>query len=217
MRHTVTARALAAAIAIAATTTAGCTPAAQEKPMTEYRQNPAPKQAYRLKMKIENAPGPFAEMKALAQYDVTNQECLTPPKDNPGGLSSPVPTEDVEIPLTKVSDGEYEGTVYVDQMLDQDYVGRGTCHWELMQVRVHMKATGADGETLFIPSIPSRKLLPAEEEMVYFNKISYPRTQGSTLDEPVDTGESNRTKFGPTIREDDLFTVTFTPRKEANP
>lgn len=185
--------------------------------MTEYRQNPAPKQAYRIRMRIDGAPGPFAEMRGLAQYDVANQECLSPPDDNPGGRSAPVPTEDVEIPLTRVAEGEYEGTVYVDQMVDQDYVGRGICHWELMQFRVHMKATGGARETLFIPSIPSRKLIPAEQETVYFNKIAYPRMQGSTLDEPLSTGQSDRTRFGPAIGDDDLFTVTFTPRKDANP
>ena len=60
-------------------------------PMVEYR-NPEPKIAYRITMTITGAPGPFAWMRPIAHYDVTNRECLSPPKDNPGGRSSPVPT-----------------------------------------------------------------------------------------------------------------------------
>lgn len=195
----------------------GASPARAERPA--YRRNPNPMQAYRITMRIEDAPGPFSHMRGLAQFDVANKECLRPPKDNPGGRTSPVPTEDVEIPLRKVSDTEYVGTVHADHLLDEDYNGRGVCRWRLMQFRVHMKATGADGETLFIPSIPNEKLLAAERETVYFNRISYPRFPD---DEPseyesVDTGVADRSRFSPSIRDDDLFTVTFTPSREATP
>src|SRR3546814_7734565 len=70
-----------------------------------YRTNPRPTQAYRITMTITDAPGPFASMRALAQYDVVNKQCLSPPKDNPGGHPAQVPTKDVEIPLTRVSIG----------------------------------------------------------------------------------------------------------------
>src|SRR3546814_1502961 len=76
-------------------------------------------------MTITDAPGPFASMRALAQYDVVNKQCLSPPKDNPGGHTAPVPTKDVEIPLTRVSDNEYTGVVYADWMQDEDYTGHG--------------------------------------------------------------------------------------------
>ena len=75
-------------------------------------RNPQPKQAYRITMRIDNAPGPFAKMLGLAQFDVVNTECLRPPKDNPGGYSSPVPTDAAEIPLTQVNDNTWSGVVY---------------------------------------------------------------------------------------------------------
>lgn len=193
----------------------GASPARAEHPA--YRRNPNPTQAYRITMRIEDAPGPFAHLLGLAQFDVANKECLRPPKDNPGGRTSPVPTEDVEIPLQKISDTEYVGTVHADHMLDEDYNGRGVCRWRLMQFRVHMKATGADGETLFIPSIPDDKLLSPQPETVYFNKVSYPRLESSSLDEPITFGQSDRSRFGPSIRNDDLFTVTFMPSVEVTP
>lgn len=174
-------------------------------------RNPAPKDAYRVTMTIKDAPGPFGWMKALAQYDVVNKECLSPPKDNPGGRSAPVPTDDVEIPLRKISDTEYEAIVYADQMLDQDYTGRGVCHWKLIQFRVHMKATGAQAETLFIPSIPDDKLLASSPENVYFNRMTYPEAEG--VEDYPDTG-GGRSDYGPSVQDQDLFTVTFTPVKD---
>ena len=202
---------------IAMTDTTSDTPAARDASRAEYRRNPDPREAYRITMRIKDAPGPFASMRALAQYDVTNRECLAPPRDNPGGRSSPVPTEDVEIALTPTGDGQYAATVYGDYMLDEDYTGNGACHWELMQFRVHMKATGAKGETLFIPSIPDRKLLAGESETVYFNKVAYPRRASSELEEPLSLGESDRSRYGPSIRDDELFTVTFDLGKDAAP
>ena len=175
-----------------------------------YRVNPAPTQGYRIRMTIKDAPGPFAWKKALAQYDVVNRECLSPPRDNPGGRSAPVPTEDVEIALKQISENEYEAFLYADYMQDEDYTGRGVCHWKLIQFRVHMKATGADGETLFIPAIPHNKLIPSETEVVYFNKRTYPRVE---MDNYPDTGMS-RHQYNVSVTDDDLFTVTFEPAKE---
>lgn len=187
------------------------TPTAREQKRPDYRQNPQPRQAYRITMTIANAPGPFAHMLGLAQFDVVNPECLPPPDENNGHLW-PVPTEGVEIPLQQVADNTYSGVVYADQMLDEDYYGRGACRWKLIQAQVQLKATGADGETKFVPSYPDKKLLAGEPEAVYFNKRSYPNLGA---DEFVNLGESNRSRFGPSIRDEDLFTVTFTSSKEA--
>jgi hypothetical protein len=128
---------LVSTLALAACTPSGIdtnTPASQSDAAargqdgTTYRTNPRPTQAYRITMTIADAPGPFASMRALAQYDVVNKECLSPPKDNPGGHTAPVPTEDVEIPLPRVSDNEYTGVVYADWMQDEDYTARGSQH-----------------------------------------------------------------------------------------
>lgn len=190
---------------------AACTQPMNEKKRSEYRENPNPVQAYRISMRIDHAPGPLASMTALAHYDVTNRECLPPPKDNPGGHTSPVPTAPTEVVWKRVADSTYSGVVYTDQMLDEDYYGRGVCQWRLTGFVMQMKATGADGETLFVPSYPVQKLLAGESETVYFNKIGYP---GSGSGSFPDTGLNDRSRFGPSIRDEDLFTVTFTSSKE---
>ncbi|MGY0505729.1 hypothetical protein [Luteimonas sp. e5] len=192
------------------------TPVSDTAPAS-YRTNPSPKEGYRIHITIKDAPGPFAWKQALAQYDVVNKECLRPPRDNPGGRSAPVPTEDIEIPLTQLSENEYEAVVFADQMLDEDYTGRGVCHWELIQFRIRMKASGGARETRFVPAIPNFKLLNEQTETVFFNKASYPRRDSSELEEPLSLGLSDRSRFGPSITDDDLFTVTFEPKKEAMP
>jgi hypothetical protein len=191
-------------------------PTARKQDGPEYRKNPQAKQAYRITMTIENAPGPFAHMLGLAQFDVVNPECLPPPKDNPGGHTSPIPTEGVEIPLERVSDNTWTGVVYADQMLDEDYYGRGVCHWQLIQAQVQLKATGAKDETKFVPSFDNEKLLSGASETVHFNKISYPRFREEEPSEyeSVSFGQTDRSRFGPSIKDEDLFTVTFTSRKE---
>src|SRR3546814_19926418 len=92
-------------------------------------------------------------MRALAQYDVVNKQCLSTPKDNPGGHTAPVPTKDVEIPLTRVSDNEYTGVVYADWMQAADYTAPEACRWQLMQFRLLMTATGPGGASALVTHI----------------------------------------------------------------
>ena len=181
-----------------------------------YRENPHPTQAYRITITIKDAPGPFGWMRPLAHYDVVNPECLSPPEDNPGGRSAPVPTRPTDFKLERRSDGVYTGVVYADLMQDEDYVDNGVCHWALTSIVLQMKATGADGETLFAPGILVPDSISGPPQILYFNKISYPRLQSSELAQPLDTGEL-RSRFGPSIRDEDLFSITFDLRREAMP
>jgi len=104
-----------------------------------FTENPAPRQAYRLTLRIEGAPGPLEVVSSAAQYDVVNPECLPPPKDNPGGHTSAVPTHDIPVRLQRVSDNEYAGVFHADGMVDADYHGRGVCRWQLIQAQVQLQ------------------------------------------------------------------------------
>ncbi len=192
---------------------AACTPSGIAMDRTaaspEYRRNPNPTQAYALTMRIEDAPGPFAQMVGLAQYDVVTPECLPPPNANPGGHTSAVPTVDLEIPLTRAADGTYTGTVHADAMVDEDYHGRGVCRWKLIQARVHMKATGDAEETLFIPRIMGEPLMAGASQTVYFARSLYPAPPDGGF---AYSGETDRAKFNSRIEDADLFTVQFSVR-----
>ncbi len=43
-----------------------------------YRKNPHPTQAYRITMKIEDAPGPFEDVSGVVFYDIKNHKQCTP-------------------------------------------------------------------------------------------------------------------------------------------
>ncbi|TDK22677.1 hypothetical protein E2F46_12990 [Luteimonas aestuarii] len=179
----------------------------------EYRENPSPRQAYRLTMTIKDAPGPLKIIASAAQYDVVNRECLPPPKDNPGGRSSPVPTRDIPFELAQVSDGVYVGTVYADAMIDEDYHGRGVCRWELIQARAHLKATGADGETRFIAGLSQSEgeFQSGQPKTTYFWKGGYP---ASKIEDFPDFGEPEVDRFKFDIR-NELFTIALASEEVA--
>lgn len=190
-------------------------PAASSGSQASVRHNTAPKQALRITMIIKDAPGTFGWMRPIAHYDVVNRECLSPPNDNAGGRSAPTPTAPTDFVLQPIGDGVYSGVVYADLMKDEDYTGNGICRWALTSIVVQMKATGAEGETLFVPNIPQHKLVTGETETVYFNKSTYPRVD--EMENFPDTGISDRSRFNSSVQDDDLFTITFMLSKEATP
>lgn len=198
---------VAALLCVIALSHAACTQPMNATPRPDYRENPRPQQAYRLTMTIENAPGPFKIIASAAQYDVVNTECLPAPKENAGGRSSPVPTNDIPFELTRVSENQYVGVVHLDGMIDEDYHGRGVCRWELIQAQVQLKATGAGDETRFIASMSRRDdaFRFGQAKKLYYWKGRYP--QSDTRDFPS-FGETDPATYKPDIR-NDLFAITL--------
>lgn len=201
---------LTSILAFAACTASGIDMNAAANAPPRYKANPAPKEAYRITMTIKDAPGPFAQMLGLAQFDVVNRDCLPPPDDNNGHLW-PIPTEGVEIPLEKMPDGSYSGIVHADHMLDEDYFGRGVCQWGLIQAQVQLKATGAKAETKFIPSINADKIVSGGVETIYMSRGVYPAAE--ELEDYPTFGETDRNKFF--LGDEDLFSITLKARREA--
>ncbi|MBT2745573.1 hypothetical protein J7J64_04040, partial [Lysobacter sp. ISL-42] len=83
--------------------------------------------------------------------------------------------------------------------------------WKLMQARATLKATGAKGETRFVPNIYPEKLVAQQAEITYFAKASYLDDEVTTLDNPVSYGRTDRSKMTH-LRDDELFTITLTPK-----
>lgn len=185
------------------------------KPVPDYKQNRNPKQRYDITMTIANAPGVFASMEAWMLYSVANQECLPAPNSNPQGTSNHM-TRPVPFALVKVSDTEYTGTVYMDFLLDEDYHGRGICHWQLLNIGIDLKATGVEGETSFLPGLSGDDLIAGKAVTTYFLKKSYPRHPESVGENPVASGQSDRSKMAFDTKDNDLFAITLVP-KEVQP
>lgn len=179
----------------------GLQAASQERGLAQ--PNPQPKRAYTITLVIENAPGPFAVVEGSAQYDVANEDQCG--NVNPSSGTAERITSHEPVTLTKVGENKYRGTVFLDQMLDADYYGRGVCHWELTAASMVLRATGAETETRFQPLIEARQILAGEPVALYFWKGGYPRSE---MDNYPDSGLDNPEKFQPGIRSE-LFKMTL--------
>lgn len=173
--------------------------------------NPYPKRAYTITLTIKDAPGPFASVEGVAQYDVENYfECG---KINPHtGVAYRMPSLEV-FKMRKISDTEYQGTVHTDLIVDEDYFGRGVCRWKFTSVEVELKATGAQAETRFLPDMNDEQVLAGQSVTKYFWKENYPRV--ATYDRFPDFGSRDPAKI-PSDRLSEFFTLALSAT-EAQP
>ncbi|ALN63395.1 hypothetical protein GLA29479_2529 [Lysobacter antibioticus] len=170
----------------------------------KYKRNPAPKQPYQIVLKIEGAPGPFAKIEGFASYEAT--ECTYTPDPIAGVPLKP--GSDIPMEFSKVDESTYTATIYADAMLDEDYLGRGVCHWGLMSVNTWVKATGAKTDISYVATLWSDDLIAQKARTNYYVKYAYP---GSDPDEFSDHGEVDRSKYKPEFQ-DQLFTINLTPK-----
>lgn len=184
----------------------------EQSPPPRRKLNPAPRRAYRITLTIADAPGPFAAVEGVAQYDVDDEAACG--KVNPG-TGTPYRMTTLELfDLRKVSDTEYTGTVYADLILDEDYYGKGVCRWEFTSVEIQLKATGDQAETRFLPDMTAEQVFAQQSTTTYFRKAVYPRD--TVIDDFPNFGQAERSKFAPHIKDEDLFTITL-GAKEVTP
>ncbi len=137
--------------------------------------NPAPKQAYELVLTLKDAPGPFAVVEGVAQYDVSNYEdCgrIIWSTGTAGRITSQEPVE-----LRRTGENEYRGMFYLDRMQDQDYYDRGTCHWTLTGVGAMLRATNGEADTRFLTYVNKERMDAGSPLTLYYPKTAYPRAE----------------------------------------
>ena len=175
-------------------------------------ERPHPQQAYRLTMTIDNAPGPFGQVRGNLQYDVSNEdECG---KINPvAGIAERI-THLPDLAWTPVGANTYEAIVYADLMLDEDYYGKGLCHWEFKGAAGMLRATGDERETRFMPAMDYDEIYAQKTKVLYFWKASYP------MDTPLPSDGKGFPDYGdpsldkvPIERRQEFFTVTMAANK----
>jgi hypothetical protein len=189
------------------TACAASDPIRGEFPNTQL--NPDPVKAYPFTMRIENAPGEFKFIRVSAQYTIANsEECgrIHPMTGMPTGA-----TKNETLVLERVSGVEFKGTVYADRIKDQDYYGRGVCHWSLKGASAVLKATGAYEETRFLHFTDMASLAGGGTHTRYYPKRNYPFAGGGdpSLPKPKDfpaVGEEDPDEYVPALR-DALFTI----------
>lgn len=192
---------------------ASCTPSSSDvdtsqsdaSPAPLRQLNPAPRQGYRIRLTIQDAPGPLVLTDATAQYDVVNEvQCG---EGSPYGGVYRMTSNEV-LTVARLDDVTYEGIVHFDQILDEDYYGNGVCMWELTGVRAAMSATGSARETRFSPGISADSIKINGSETTYFWRGMYPT---SDVEGYSDSGQVDRSRIN--RGDDELFTMELSAKE----
>ena len=165
----------------------------------DIKLNPHPIKRYEITMTIEGAKGPFDSIETIAQYDIANDRCVPL---TPGSGATIAPDKTIPIHMTKVGENAYRGEIYTDQLVDEDYYGKGVCHWQLtafsgyLRVKKRMISTGIE-----LDEVVAKK--PATR---FFSNQNFtnPALSG------VDNGVGDRSTYKDPA---DTFSVTFTARE----
>ena len=180
--------------------------------------NPAPTQAYEIRLTLANASdlssaadgkSPFTVVEGTAQFDASNgARC-----GQSNALSGHVPTLTSHEPfrLSRISATEYAGTVYSDMLLNEDYHGREVCHWALTEARVALRARADIADTRFVAGLSAKEVLAGGTQVRHFWKGYYPRFEDG---HHADYGRDQLDAV-PADKLDEFFTVTLTARKIA--
>ena len=195
-----------------ATALAGCGQQAKDYKKVRYEHNPDPRERYEITVTVQGAPGPLAVAEGGARYDIANRTCL--PDKDPYTGAEVVPGGDVTLLALHPRDpGTWTGTVYADGMREAAYFGTEVCTWTFGGMGTRIKATGAQEETRFMPSMDADQIRREETVVTYFNRNSYPRDE--VIPNYPDLGKTDRSQVGPILTDADLFTITMSAKKVA--
>ncbi|HEL3169654.1 TPA: hypothetical protein UMF63_000744 [Stenotrophomonas maltophilia] len=170
--------------------------------------NPSPQQGYELVLTLKDAPGPFAVVEGVAQYDARNYAAcgrIVPATGTAGRITSQEP-----IALRQVGENEYRGTFYLDRMQDEVYYGRGVCHWALTGVGAMLRATTGEADTRFLTFIDKERMDARSPLTLYYPRVAYPRAE-LAANYPA-SGKENPSEYKEELR-DALFSTTTTVQK----
>jgi hypothetical protein len=157
--------------------------AAMKKP--DIKLNRQPRMSYEITVKVDNAPGPFDRIEGVVDYRVSNEVCvpLTPVTG-----ATVAPEKRAPVVLTRTgSSNVYRGEVFADLLQDEDYYGKGVCHWSVVAASANLWVKQVD----FSASLFHDDLLKGNPVTRYYSNRSYATTQMGR----VDTGETDRSQY----------------------
>ncbi|MDO4640175.1 MAG: hypothetical protein Q4A84_00500 [Neisseria sp.] len=181
----------------------------QEQTEKRFQLNPHPTKAYRIKIKINDAPGPLKPVGKMSVGYIA-ENCSYTIAKFAGAKAKP--EKDVYTEVKQIGADEYESTIYLDAMRDEDYFGQGVCHWQAYSFAVGFKATGKPNETNFGIGEILEEILSKKTRTIYFWKRGYPyyrNDDGSVYnkDDMYDSGYDSLNDYI-AQRRNELFTMT---------
>ncbi|SFW62844.1 hypothetical protein SAMN02800691_2677 [Luteibacter sp. UNCMF366Tsu5.1] len=161
----------------------------------DVKLNPNPRMRYEITMTIKGAPGPFDRIEGSIDYKVGNPDSV-PLTPFSGATVEPQRHEAVE--FKKVSENVYKAEIYADKFLDEDYFGKGVCHW----VVEGLSADLIVGSHTLSPAMYRNDIFTGASITKYFANASYTFRDRSS----IDIGNSDPKDYK---RPDDTFSVTL--------
>ena len=181
----------------------------QEQTEARFQLNPHPKQAYRLRIKINDAPGPLKLMRNMSVgYGARDCSYII---NHIEGVSAN-PEKKVRAETRKLAEFEYEAIIYADAVQDEDYFGEGVCHWKAEGFGLGFQATGSPNETIFNFGDSLNDLIEKKTLTKYYWKWSYPyftREDGSISPDFVNFGITSPELYSAEEHKE-MFTITVT-------
>ena len=183
----------------------------QEQTEARFQLNPHPKQAYRLRIKINAAPGPLKLMRNMS-VGYGARDCSYIINHIEGASANP--EKKVRAETRKLAEFEYETIIYADAVQDEDYFGEGVCHWKAEGFGLGFQATGSPNETIFNFGDSLDDLIEKKTLTKYYWKGGYPYFKNidgsnSNTENTVSFGGDTLTDFSED-RWQDLFTIAVT-------
>ena len=146
---------LPAVTLLVALTTAACGEF-PEKP--EIRTKLHPKMRHEITLTLQDAPGPFDTVEGSVFYKVADSNCVPMVYDKG---SFYVLAERVPVALMRVGDSIYKGEFFTDFLVDEDYFGKGSCHWVVGLVTANLRKASV----MFSPSIDVDPTITYRDDM----------------------------------------------------
>lgn len=184
----------------------------QEQTEQRFRLNPNPKEAYRIRIKINDAPGPFHYISEMDMDYVARNCSYLITSEFIGAAAHP--RKAIQNLIKQVGEYEYETVFHADAMKDEDYFGEGLCRWKPEGFGFGVKATGKAEETDFAFGFLIQNLLEQKTLTKYYQKRGYPyyrNNDGSPIEnhDIPDFGENSIQDYGSELQKD-LFSITLT-------
>lgn len=152
---------------------AGCQ---KERSYPVYRENPAPKDALPIVIRVNDAPVDVPIPKVFVSYEI-DPLCL-PPINNYEGVQYAPQQQSVEFPVQRISETEFTTTVFKDGMAIADYYGRGPCTWSPSLVKTSFTFAIEERRINAAASAPVRKIEGDRGSTTYVEKVLTPRIAG---------------------------------------
>lgn len=150
----------------------------------EIKLTPQPRARYDITVKVANAPGPFDRVEGMIDYRVDNEACVPL---TPVAGATVAPEKRVPIVLIPAGGNVYKGEIYADLLQDEDYYGKGVCHWSIVAASANLSVKQVD----FSAPLFHDDLLKGTPMTRYYSNRSYATTQIKR----VDTGETDRAQY----------------------